>query len=301
MEGHPGYEDRGAAPVCVRADSSDAATKRAFLLLEDERRSLAAQLRPPWRPSGRYEDLSLVVMLARLERDWLGQRLADWARPWGTAPRTKLEAEIDHLGKALRRIGRWLPTRMLARADGRARDRAAAIATKLEEPGVWGSASEGPAPTAPRLGPPSRTRVALIAGLCLLAAGLGAVVLAAPQRGDAPDSAGLGPAAGAGRDPGSPEVHIPRGSGQGGPGRGQLASRPGRAKTQSSARAQRSAQSALAVPEAAPAPHVPAPAAQPVAAPQPAPGPVPAGSPSSSASSQAKGGGGCPPEFGYEC
>ena len=67
MEGHPRYEDPGAIPAPGRVDSSDAARKRMFLLLDAERRSLAAQVRPSWRLSGRYEDLSLVMILARLD------------------------------------------------------------------------------------------------------------------------------------------------------------------------------------------------------------------------------------------
>src|SRR5687767_3456492 len=117
MEGHPGYEDRRAAPARGRVDSSAVTRKRTFLLLEGERRSVAAHLRPAWRPRGRYEDLNLVIMLARLERDWLGQRLADWAMPWGAAPRTKLEADIDHTADALKRLGRWLPTQTIAKAE----------------------------------------------------------------------------------------------------------------------------------------------------------------------------------------
>ena len=74
MEGHPIYEDPGAAPIPGRrSHPSDATRKRAFLLLEGERRSLAAELRPLWRLRGRYEDLSLVMMLARLQRDCLSQ------------------------------------------------------------------------------------------------------------------------------------------------------------------------------------------------------------------------------------
>ena len=100
-----------------------------FLLLDAERGSLTAQLRPSWRLSGRYEDLSLVMILARLERDWLSQPrphpsggdhlkghgdqpglwLADWAKPWGAAARMKLDADIGRVDGALRRLGRWLP------------------------------------------------------------------------------------------------------------------------------------------------------------------------------------------------
>ncbi len=98
--------------------------------------SSAAQLCPPWRPRGRYEDLSLALMLARLERDWLsqsGRRLAGWAMPWGAAPRAKLEADIGHLDGALKRLGRWLPRRSIAMAECNARQRVAAITVELGE------------------------------------------------------------------------------------------------------------------------------------------------------------------------
>jgi hypothetical protein len=55
MEGHPRYEDPGLAPVSGRRiDSSDAARKRMFFVLDAERRSLTAELRPSWRLRGRY-------------------------------------------------------------------------------------------------------------------------------------------------------------------------------------------------------------------------------------------------------
>ena len=73
MEGHPEYEDRGATRVPRPVGSSDATSKRTFLLLDGERRSLTAELRPLWRLKRRYEDLSLVMMLARLERDCPGR------------------------------------------------------------------------------------------------------------------------------------------------------------------------------------------------------------------------------------
>ena len=318
MEGHPGYEDRRAAPVRGRVEPSDVTRKRAFLLLEGERRSLAAHLRPAWRPRGRYEDLSLVIMLARLERDWLSQsrprpgalavtrsRLAGWAMPWGAAPRTKLETDIVHMGDALKRLGRWLPRRTVAKAERRARRRLAIIATGLQEPGprAWPAvpaSPQGPAPEGPRFDAPSRRRVAAVAALLLLGVGAGAVAACRHRAGRRPGLhsrrgrwVGIGRESTRDQRPDSWRI----GAGRRGP------DRSGNRKARSNARASSpgSARSTSVASEPAPAPSEPPPVAEPVAAPQPAPAPVPASSPSSSTSSQAKGAGGCPPEFGYEC
>lgn len=307
MEGHPGYEDRRAAPVRGRVEPSDVIRKRAFLLLEGERGSLAADLRPAWRPRGRYEDLSLVIMLARLERDWLsrsGPRPAGWTMPWGTAPRTKLETDIVHMGDALERLGRWLPRRTVAKAERRARRRLAIIATGLQEPGprAWPAVPappRAPAPEGPRFDAPSRRRVAAVAALLFLGAGAGAFLLAGTEQGGGPDSIrGAGGGSALAENQHATNVQIHGGSeGRQGP------DRSGNRKARSNARASSpgSARSTAVAAEPVPAPSEPPRVAEPVAAPQPAPAPVPASPPSSSTSSQAKGAGGCPPEFGYEC
>jgi hypothetical protein len=323
MEGHPRYEDPGATPVPGQIDSSDATRKRVFLLLDRERRSLTAQPRRSWRLRGRYEDLSLVLMLARLERDCLsqprphlsggghpqvhgdqpGHRLADWAKPWGAAPRIKLETEIGRLDGALTRLGRWLSMRTVARAHSRARERLEAIAAELEERDPQARAvarAQGAATKTPGFERPPQTRVVAIVGLCLLAAGAGAFLLASHTGGGPGDSVGpRGAPEGTRQDPGALEVHTQRGSGQRSRGAGHPASRPpGGPKTQGSARvtSQGAGQSAPVSSEIA------SPAPQPAPVPQPAPAPAPPSSPSTSTSSQAKSaGGGCPPEFGYEC
>ena len=324
MEGHPGYEDRRAAPV-RRVDSSDVIRKQAFLLLEGERRSLAAHLRPAWRPRGRYEDLSLVIMLARLERDWLSQsgprpvggdplgvqrnqprsRLAGWAMPWGAAPRTKLEADIDHMGDALKRLGRWLPRRTVAKAERGARRRLANIATGLQEPGprAWPAVPappQGPAPDRPRFPAPSRRRVAAVAALLFLGAAPAPFCLPAPS-GAAARTPFAARAVGRGwaRISTRPTSRFMEDRGRGAEIRTGRAT--GRSGATPRAGSQGSARSTSVASEPAPAPPEPAPVAEPVAAPQPTPAPVPASAPSSSTSSQAKGAGGCPPEFGYEC
>jgi hypothetical protein len=331
MEGHPRYEDPGATPVPGRLDSSDLTRKRVFLSLDGERRSLTAQLRPWWRRRGRYEDLSLVMRLARLERDWLSQSwphllsggdqpkghrdqpgrwLADWAKPWGAAARTKLDADIRRVDEALTRLGMWLSRRAVAKAEGRARERLESITTELEGRNPQARAMAAPAQGAATktrvFEPPTRTRVAAIAGLFLLAAGAGAFLFASHTGNGPGDSAGRqGAVAGVRQHPGALDVQIQRGSGQHSRDGGQSANPPSHPGTQGSARArsQGAGQSAPAGSEIAPPAPEPAPAPQPVAAPQPAPQPAAAPAPPSSTSSQAKSaaGGSCPPEFGYEC
>lgn len=333
MEGHPRYEDPGAIPAPGRVDSSDAARKRMFLLLDAERRSLAAQVRPSWRLSGRYEDLSLVMILARLERDWLSQprpdlsggdhpkghggqpgpRLADWAKPWGAAPRIKLDADIGRVEGALNGIGRWLPAGTAAKAEGRARDRLEAITAEVEERDpqarAAADASQGGATKRRGFKRPSRTPVAAIAGFLLLVAGAGAFLLASHPGSGPGDSVGRqGAVAGVRQHPGTLDTRIRGGSGQPSQGARPSASPPGHPGAKGSARARPpgAGQDAPVASETVPPAPEPPPVSQPVAAPQPAPASQPAPAPAqpSSTSSQAKsagGGGGCPPEFGYEC
>jgi len=331
MEGHPKYEDPGAMPAPGRVESSGAARKRVFLLLDAERRSLTAHVRPSWRPSGRYEDLSLVMILARRERDWLSQpspdlsggddpkgqggqpgpTLADWAKPWGAAPRIKLDADIGRVDGALKGIGRWLPARTAAKAQGRARERLEAITAQVEERGPQARAADAPQGGATKrrgFGRPSRTGVAAIAGFLLLVAGAGAFLLASNPGSGPGDSVGRrGAVAGVRQHPGTLDTRIQGGSGHS-QGARQSASPPGHAGTKGSAGARPPGpgQSAPVASETVPRAPQPPPVAQPVAAPEPTPAsqPAPAPAPSSSTSSQSKsagGGGGCPPEFGYEC
>ena len=328
MEGHPRDEDPGATPAPGRVDSSDVTRKRLFLLLDGERRSLTDELRPWWRLRGRYEDLSLVMILTRLERDWLsqprphpsggdhpkgrgdqpGQWLADWAKPWGAALRMKLDLDIPRVDGALKRLGRWLSRRSVAKAEGRARERLEAITTDVQEGDPQASAeaadaAHGAATKTRGFERSSHTRLAAIAGLLLLAAGAGAFLLAS-HTGSGPWDSVSRPGAvdGVRQHPGALDAHIQGGSGQRSRRAAQFAIPPGHPGTQGSAQARSrgAGQSAPVASEIAPPAPEPAPVAQPAAAPQPAPAPAP----SSSTSSQAKcagGGGGCPPEFGYEC
>jgi hypothetical protein len=324
MEGHPRYEAPGAVPAPGRVDPSDATRKRVFLLLDRKRRSLTAQLRPSWRLRGRYEDLSLVMVLARWERDWLsqprphlsggdhphghgdqpGRWLADWAKPWGAAPHMKLDLDIARADGALKRLGRWLSRRTVAKAEGRARERFEAITTEVAErdPQARAAAVDA-APGAARktrgLERPSHTRVAAIAGLLLLAAGAGAFLFASHTRSGPQDSVSRpGAVEGVRQHPGALDAHIQQGSGQRSRRAAQSAIPPGHRGTQGSAQARSrvAGQIAPVASEIAPPAPEPAPVAQPAAAPQPAPAP-----PSSTSSEAKSAGGGCPPEFGYEC
>ena len=328
MEGHPRHEDSGATPAPGHVDFSDAARKRLFLLLDRERGSLTAKLRPLWRLRGSYEDLSFVMMLARWERDWLsqprphlsgdvhpnshgdqpGRRLADWAKAWGAAPLTKLDADIARLDGALQGLGRWLPARTVAKAEARARERLEAITTEVEgrDPQARSQAADaahGAASKTRDFERPSHIRVATIAGFILLAAGAGAFLLASGTGSGPGDSVSRPGRAveGVRQHPGALDAHI-EGSGQRGGGADQSASPPGHPGTQGTAgvSSQGTGQSTPVASEIAPPAPEPAPVAQPVAAPQPAPAPAPPSSTSSQAKS-AGGGGDCPPEFGYEC
>ena len=87
------------------------ANTAAFLILERERRAIAARLSRPYRrPGDRYRDLVLVTKLIRLEYEHLAGRVgeragapsppnglpaggdmpADWARPWGSGPMVEI-------------------------------------------------------------------------------------------------------------------------------------------------------------------------------------------------------------------
>jgi hypothetical protein len=267
------------------------------------------------------------MMLARFERDWLdrpephvqshdpprhgdylAQRLAGWAMPWGVPPRSKLEADIDGLEGALERLGRWLTPRDVARARARAQERLAAFTTWLEAlgPTAWETAADealGLAAKTPRRVWPSQARTAALAGL--LAAGAGAFLILFHPGGPG-GSVGGPDAAGLGQIPGALRAAIQRGSEQ----RGHVGGPPGppgsaAARGNDGASSKTPGEGAPSAPAPAPAPEPAAPVAQPIVAPPPPPAPASAsGSPISQSSptgDQAKDTGGCPPEFGYEC
>ena len=236
--------------------------------------------------------------------------MADWAKPWGAAPWIKLDADIGRVDGALKGLGRWLPTRTVAKAEGRARQRLEAITTELDEldpqapeaaPGAQGAATKKR-----RFGRSMGTPVGVIAGLLLLAAGAGALLLGSRSGNDRWDSGSRrGAVAGVRQHPGALDARIPRGSGQRTRGAGRSANPPGHPETRDSgrARSQEAGPSAPVASETAPPAPEPALVPQSAGTPQPAP-PTPAPPRSASTtSSQSKsvGGGGCPPEFGYEC
>jgi hypothetical protein len=325
-EGQRTTEDLGPAPAGLE-DGRDAARKRVFFQLDSERRSLAARPGPRWRPVHRYEDLSLAAMLARLERGWLSGRtvvtlddredddrrafgLAGWANPWGTAPRMKLDADLEHLDEALGKLRRWLPSRATARARGRARSRLEATAARLLErdPGAWTATSIAVDPggqvQAPRRR--ARVRVAALGGLLLLllvaSAGLLVGIARSPDdeagrprvaqalRHDPPAAATRAEAAGRRQD-----------EARGGPRR----TTQSRATSRSGTEGGGTGPTATASPTVAPpSPAQPAQVAAPAPAPAPASSPAPPAAGASSPSTPPEGAeasSSCPPEFGYEC
>ena len=324
MEGHPRDEDPGATDVPGRLDSFEA-SKRVFLSLEREHRLHAAALRPWWRLRGRYEDLSLVIMLARLERDCLAQPrphpsegdpgqggepgggLAEWAKPWGAAPWVRLDAEIGRFARDRQRTRRWLSGRAAAQAEARARDRLGAITTELE-----GRDPEEPAAVVAKTGAtklrgferPERIRVAAIGAVFSVIVGVGTFLFASHTGGGPEDSSGdRGAVAGLSQRLWPPDVHV---RGEAGPrGRSEGQSGPlSHSGTQGSGRAgpQTAGRRTPVTSETAPVSSETAPPEPPVPQPTPQPQPVAAPAPPSSTSSQAKStAAGCPPEFGYEC
>jgi hypothetical protein len=301
-----------------------------LLLLDRERRSLAGTRRRRWRLGRRYEDLSLRLMLGRLERHWLSEQapsrlsegplagpgdaargLAEWARPWGVAPRMKLDAGMARTHLALRRLGRWLPPRAIARAEARARDRFEAIAARMLGPGPHARALTDAAEhgiTGARAVPgPSRMRLAAIAALVLVPAGVGAFLLVAhslggPAGSTGPRIAGEGKRAQPGALDSKAEASgLPRS-----PASHDAARRGKRRAGDSGGAAERRAtQDALASETVVPPPPPPpAPASQPAptstTAPASTPPPAAAAEPPSPAKSTEEAAA-CPPEFGYEC
>ena len=101
------------------------ARRRAFLLLEAHRESLAARLQRRVRIRRRYEDLCLVKMVTRLQRDYLSQPrppesrpsrdgdvveygIAEWARPWGPTFLLQFQADLNVFDLKLKSSRRWM-------------------------------------------------------------------------------------------------------------------------------------------------------------------------------------------------
>src|SRR6185295_14870711 len=244
MEGHPRDEDPGATDAPGDLDSFEA-SKRVFLSLEREHRLHAAALRPWWRLRGRYEDLSLVIMLARLERDCLAQPrphpsgsdpsgqggepgggLAEWAKPWGAAPWVRLDAEIGRFDRARQRTRRWLSGRAAAQGETRARERLGTITTELEErdpkePAAF--VAETGATKSRGFERPERIRVAAVGALFSVIVGVG-VFLFASHTGSGPEgsSGDRDAMAGVSQHLWPPDVHVRGEAGPRSRGEGQL-------------------------------------------------------------------------------
>jgi Helix-hairpin-helix motif len=128
-------------------DPAVLARKRAFLLLEGHRESLAAQVPRLARARTRYEARCLVKMVTRLQRDYLSQPtlsgdgtglgdsaaealeygVADWARPWGPSCLLQLQADMNVWDHKLESSRRWLSTSTRREAEAKAGKRFAAI------------------------------------------------------------------------------------------------------------------------------------------------------------------------------
>jgi helix-hairpin-helix protein len=155
------YQRRGEAKPPQRADAAafggadDAAIvarRRAFLLLEGHRESLAARIGRQLRVSRRYEDLCLVKMVTRLQRDYLSQPtqagaggdqpfgggrgpleygVADWARPWGPSCLVQLQSDLNDFDDKLKHARRWLHAGTQREAEARAGERFVEIMAKM--------------------------------------------------------------------------------------------------------------------------------------------------------------------------
>jgi DNA uptake protein ComE-like DNA-binding protein len=127
------------------------ARKRAFLALEAHRESLAAQVPRQMRARRRYEDLCLVKMMTRLQRDYLSQPtsardrtpregngveppeygVADWARPWGPSCLLQLQADLNVFDRKLKSARRWLSATTQRDAEAKAGERFVAIMARM--------------------------------------------------------------------------------------------------------------------------------------------------------------------------
>jgi hypothetical protein len=125
------------------AEAPAVARRRVFLLLEAQRESLAAGLGRQLRVRRRYEDLRLVKMVTRLQRDFLSQPIpgakpsaggmdveygiADWARPWGPTFLLQFQTDLNSFDLRLRSARRWLFAGTQRTAEARAAKRFASI------------------------------------------------------------------------------------------------------------------------------------------------------------------------------
>jgi hypothetical protein len=129
--------------LLVAEDAPVVARRQALLALEAHRETLAARLRRRVRLRRRYEDLCLVKMVTRLQRDYLSEPtpgakpslggtdgeygIADWARPWGQTFLLQFEADLHAYDLKLKASRRWLSPATQRKAEARAAERFASI------------------------------------------------------------------------------------------------------------------------------------------------------------------------------
>jgi hypothetical protein len=261
------------------------------------------------------------MMLGRLERAWLSEEapprgsgglrerqddadrgLARWARPWGVAPRMKLDSGMARADAALVRLARWLPAGAVLKAERRARDRFEAIASRVLEEGPQAraltEAAEGVTMGERPDRRPSRIRLAAIAGLVLLPAGIGAFLLVAHTAGG--PTSPPGPRVAGDETRRQPAVDTADRTGPSRPAPRERSGETGKRRAGKNRPPPQSVPEAPVVAEAAPAPALAVAEQPPAATPSSAP-PSPAPAPQPSPAKNDEGGSGCPPEFGYEC
>jgi hypothetical protein len=137
------HSDANGFPVAEEA--LVVARRRVFLLLEAHRESLAARVRRRVRVRRRrrYEDLCLVKLVTRLQRDYLSQPapgaksspdgmgaeygIADWARPWGPTFLLQFQADLNVFDLKLKSSRKWLSAATQRKAKARAAERFASI------------------------------------------------------------------------------------------------------------------------------------------------------------------------------
>jgi hypothetical protein len=163
--------------LLVAEDALVVAKRRAFLVLEEHRETLAARLRRRVRVRRRYEDLCLVKMVTRLQRDYLSQPtpgakpslggtdveygIADWARPWGPTFLLQFQADLHVFDLKLKKSRRWLSAATQRKAEAWAAERFASItagmASKLKAAEFalpsWASSRQLSRHSAPRRAP----------------------------------------------------------------------------------------------------------------------------------------------------
>ena len=174
----------------------------AFLVLERERRVVAARLSRHYRRRrDRYRDLILVTKLIHVEYEHLagravesadsrspsnggavgGDRPADWARPWGSGPLIEMGTALSFYQDQRDQLGKRLPTRSRGSAAAAAAGHRDRILSRFEmaRGGRLGQESLSAPPSEPRAWPwtsPRFTRSAAAVACVCVAIGVGAIV-----------------------------------------------------------------------------------------------------------------------------